>query len=175
MRPQRNLRTSALLALLSIAAGAPLAACAMAPSAATDMASTAPMTRTPNKPQGSGLAVSYRIDGAVVGGTPTAVTLEFANVGSGGAQVRFSAEGGLRIASGGADRVLPAGQVSRLTITTVPPAAGTGYLHVFTIQNGATSATSVPLRVSASEPGLPAHETLKTTPGGEKIIAIPVE
>lgn len=162
-------------ASLVIAASAPLAACAGAgESAVVKPKPASVMTPTPRKPGGSGMAVSYRVDGTVAGGVPVAVALEISGVVADGAQVRFGTDEGLRVTAGGELRSLPPGS-SQISLTVVPPATGTGYLHVFTTQNGATSATSIAFSAGADAAAKPAVDSLKNAPSGENIISMPVK
>ncbi|WP_431274392.1 hypothetical protein ACQ858_20575 [Variovorax ureilyticus] len=70
---------------------------------------------------------------------------------------------------------LPSGQATTMTVEVVPSAQGMAYLHVFTTQNGATSATSIPVQVGKAQPALPAAGELKQDAAGEKIRSMQVK
>ena len=59
--------------------------------------------------------------------------------------------------------------------SAVPSAQGIGYLHVFTTQNGATSATTIPVQVGKAPTSLPAAGELKQDAAGEKIRSMQVK
>lgn len=134
------------------------------------------MTTARSKPHGSGLVVRFRIDGTPAAGVPLAVVLSFDRITDpSGASVRLAVDGGLALAGSQTDFTLPANQASALTVSVLPPAAGIGYLSVFTTQNGASSATSVPVLVDKAPGSLPSAGDAKQTPGGEKIVPMQVK
>ncbi|MDR6535650.1 hypothetical protein [Variovorax soli] len=170
MRASRRL---GVIAMSALAMGVSLQACADAKPA---RASSAGMTAAPMKPGGSGIAVQYRIDGTPQAGSAVSVVLSFDGVSDpAGGTVKLTADGGLAIAGSPGPHALPAGKASTLTVQVVPDADGTGYLHVFTTQNGATSATSVAIQVGKAPSAMPAGSGLKQTPDGDKIISMPVK
>lgn len=158
---------------------APALACALAlvlplAAGAADPAGKA-MTTAPMKSNGSGVQVQYRVDGTPEAGRPVPVVLSFDGIAMAGATVRLTTEGGLSLTGAETTRALPAGQVTAWTVEVLPPATGIGYLHVFTTQYGATSATSVPVQVGKAPAAMAAGSDLKATPGGDKIRAMPVK
>lgn len=171
MRASRSLGAIAMAAL---AMGLSLQACAH--NAKPGHATSAGMTTAPVKPGGSGIAVHYRVDGTPQVGSPVAVVLSFEGVSDpAGGVVKLTADGGLTIVGSAGPHTLPAGQASALTVQVVPDADGTGYLHVFTTQNGATSATSITVQVGKAPSVMPASSGLKQTPDGDKILSMPVK
>jgi hypothetical protein len=170
MRAHRSL---AAIVVASLAMGVSLQACADS----KPERSAPKMTAAPAKSNGSGVSVQYRVDGTPQAGVALPVVLSFDGITDpAGASVRLTAEGGLSLAgAGGAQQALPAGQTTTLTVQVVPSAEGIGYLHVFTTQRGATSATSVPVQVGKTPSALPASGTLKQTPDGDKIRSMPVK
>ena len=169
-------RRPAVVALaFALALGAPLYACADG-GAKSNKVGGGSMTAAPMKANGSGVALQYRVDGTPAAGAPVSVVLRFDGISDpAGATVRLTTEGGLSLTSAEVTRTLPTGQVSNWTVEVVPAAAGIGYLHVFTTQYGATSATSVPVQVGKTPDAMPSAGDLKSTPGGDKIRSMPVK
>lgn len=128
------------------------------------------MQTAPQKSNGSGVTVKFRVDPAVQAGGATTVVLTFDGVADpAGAVVRLAADGGLTLGRSGATSTLPAGVATTLAVEVVPPASGIGYLNVFTTQYGATSATSIPVQTGKAPSAMPASGDLKQSPDGEKI------
>ncbi|OUM04180.1 hypothetical protein [Variovorax sp. JS1663] len=172
MRASRSLGAIAMAAL---AMGVSLQACAHNTKPARDISSQK-MTTAPMKPGGSGIAVQYRIDGTPESGSAVPVVLSFDGITDpAGGTVKLRPDGGLAITGSSGPYTLPAGRTSTLTVQVVPDADGIGYLHVFTTQNGATSATSITVQVGKEPSTLPASSGLKQTPGGDKILSMPVK
>ena len=132
------------------------------------------MTLAPQKPNGSGIVVRYRLEGTPAAGRTLAVDLALERIVGNDASVRFEADRGLRLPAGAAARQLTAGQKAALTVDVVPDAEGISYLHVFTTQDGITSVVSIPVSVGKAGATLPAIGDLKPTPDGDKIISMPV-
>ncbi|RZL87668.1 MAG: hypothetical protein EOP82_25640 [Variovorax sp.] len=134
------------------------------------------MKANPMKANGSGISVQYRVDGTPEAGRAVPVVLSFDGVTDpAGATLRLTADGGLTLGSEASTRTLPAGEATTVTVQVVPAATGVGYLNVFTAQHGATSVTSVPVRVGKAPSALPASGELKQTPDGDKILPMPVK
>lgn len=170
MRASRSLGAIAM----ALAMGLSLQACAH--NAKPGHASSTGMTAAALKPGGSGIGVLYSIDGTPQPGIPIPVVLKFDGVSDpAGGTVKFTVDGGLAIVSPAGPHTLPAGQASALTIQVVPDADGTGYLHVFTTQNGATSATSIAVQVGKTPSAMPPSSGLKQAPDGDKILSMPVK
>jgi hypothetical protein len=168
----RAYRSLGAVAIAALTVGVSLQACADSKPAP----GTPKMTAAPAKTNGSGVSVQYRVDGTPQAGSAVSVVLSFDGItDSAGASVRLTAEGGLSLSGAGGTQPLPAGQTTTLTVQVVPSAEGIGYLHVFTTQRGATSATSVPVQVGKTPSALPASGTLKQTPDGDKIRPMPVK
>lgn len=149
---------------------------AKAPGAVRGAPASVPMKTAPMKANGSGVIVRYRIDGTPEIGVAVPVVLTFEGVTErSGAALRLTTEGGLALGDVAAARTLPAGEVTSLTIKVTPSAAGIGYLHVFTTQYGATSATSIPVQIGESPSALPGASELKQTPGGDMVRSIQVK
>jgi hypothetical protein len=145
-------------------------------SPARSEAGAPPMKSAPMKSNGSGVAVQYRVDGTPEVGATVRVVLSFDGITDpAGAALRLTTEGGLAMGATPAAVTLPAGQATTITVEVVPSAQGIGYLHVFTTQNGATSATSIPVQVGKAPTSLPAAGELKQDAAGEKIRSMQVK
>ncbi|MBS0342663.1 MAG: hypothetical protein JSS56_19280 [Proteobacteria bacterium] len=130
------------------------------------------------KPNGSGVEVRYRVLDTPALGQPTRVEIVLGKIKDpNGGTVRFSADPTLRLAGGGVQTSLPAGETTTLTVTVVPQEEGLAYLNVFTTQNGLTSSTSIPVQAGAATPASkkPGAGKLKDTAEGEKILVMPVK
>lgn len=165
---QHPVKIAAALAC-ALALAVPLVASAAGPAGKA-------MTTAPMKSNGAGVQVQYRVDGTPEAGRPVSVVLGFDGIADpAGASVRLTTEGGLVLSGAESSRILPAGQASTWTVEVVPAAAGIGYLHVFTTQGGATSATSIPVAVGKPSETLPASGALKQSADGEKILPMQVK
>lgn len=134
------------------------------------------MTLAPQKPNGSGIVVRYRVEATPQTGKAVPVALSLERVTGSDATVRFQSGSGLHVDAGGQyPRALEAGRSSALTVNVVPDRAGLSYLHVFTTQDGITSVASIPVQVGKGDETLPAVGQLKSTPDGDRILTIPVK
>ena len=161
------------LCLLALA-GAPLAATASGTGKSAEQA----MSQAPQKPNGSGVGVRYRVQGKPAVGQPTQVDIVFGRVrDADGAALQFTADASLRLDASGAPATLAAGEGTRVTVTVIPQQEGLAYLNVFTTQRGATSSTSIPIQTgtagASSSKGTAGK--LKDTPEGDKILSMPVK
>lgn len=133
------------------------------------------MKVAPQKPNGSGIVVRYRLEATPLAGQSLPVALALERVVGANASVRFEADAGLRLAGGADPRELMAGRAAAMTVDVVPGGEGTSYLHVFTTQDGITSVASIPVSVGKGEAALPAVGELKPSADGDKIISMPVK
>jgi hypothetical protein len=132
------------------------------------------MSIAPMKPNGSDVVVSFGIDGSPQAGVALSIVLGFDHLADpAGASVRLGVDGGLTLLSPSTFE-LPAGPASSRTVQVIP-AAGLGYLHVFTTQHGATSAISVPVQAGQGPDAPPSDIQPMQTPGGEKILPMKVK
>lgn len=135
----------------------------------------APMTTAPQKPGGAGVKLEYRLDATPRVGQATPVVLQFDGVTDAeGATVRLSADKGLAL-QGSSTLALPAGKRTTATVVVVSEAEGLAYLNVFIRHGGASSAVSVPIQTGTAAPTLKSSGEMKSTPGGDSIITMPVK
>ncbi len=125
------------------------------------------------KSNGSRVVVRYKVSSASGAGVPVTVNLTFGAVNDAAANVRFTSDAGLRLIASQAPMPLPMGS-SELDFQAVSESDGLFYINVFTTQNGATSAMSIPVAVGNGKPRLDAMGVTKPSTAGEKIISIPV-
>jgi len=166
---------STLACVAVLGAGAP--ANASEPAARKAASASKPMHVAPMKSNGSGIILSYRIDGTPKAGSPVSVVLRMDGVTDpAGATVRWVAGTGLSLVSPSqTSQMLASGVISTLAVQVIPAGEGVGYLDVFTTQYGAISAMSIPVQVGKAPTSLPATGELKQTPSGEKIVPMPVK
>jgi hypothetical protein len=134
------------------------------------------MATNPTKANGSGISVSYKVEGVPKAGQTTSISLSFTGVRDpAGATVRLVAESGLILAGNSTVPLLNAGEPTPFTVE-VTPGEGIGYLHVFTTQFGITSVTSIAVQTGkvTSITSTPNGE-LKQSPKGDKILTMPVK
>ncbi len=125
------------------------------------------------KSNGSRVIVGFRVTPTPGAGLPATVSLTFSAVTDAAAGVRFTSDAGLRLLAPQSSVPLPLG-ASELDIQAIPEADGLFYLNVFTTQNGATSAMSIPIAVGTVAPKLSPVGVTKPTADGQKIISLPV-
>jgi hypothetical protein len=166
----RTRKLGAAFALLVFVLGVPLQACA------DGSGKEAPaMTTAPQKVNGSGVTVQYRVDPRPQAGHAASILLSFDGVTDpAGATVQLRSDPGLSLGAA-ASRTLPAGEVSTWTVEVVPTGQGIEYLHVFTTQNGTTSSTSIPVQVGKTPSSMPSIGELKPGSGVDKILSMPVK
>jgi len=177
-----NIRSNSMMALACLALAALSAPAAAdgepASRAARHPASqrhAAPMTTAPQKPGGAGVKLEYRLDATPQLGQATPVVLQFDGVtDADGATVRLSADKGLAL-QGSSTLALPAGKRTTATVVVVSEAEGLAYLNVFIRQGGASSVVSVPIQTGTAAPALKSSGEMKSTPGGDSIITMPVK
>ena len=135
----------------------------------------APTTSAPQKPGGAGVKLDYRLDATPRLGQATPVVLQFDGVtDADGATVRLSVDKGLAL-QGSNTIALPAGKRTTVTVVVVSEAEGLAYLNVFINQGGGSSAVSVPIQTGTAAPNLKSSGEMKSTPGGDSIITMPVK
>ena len=135
----------------------------------------APMTTAAQKPGSSGVKLQYRIDAVPQVGRATPIVLQFDRVTEAeGATVRLSAERGLTL-EGNSTLTLPKGKRTTATVVVVSEGEGLAYLNVFITQGGASSAIAIPVQTGTVAPALKSTGEMKSTPGGDSIITMPVK
>jgi hypothetical protein len=135
----------------------------------------APMTTAPQKPGSSGVKLQYRLEATPQVGRATPIVLQFEGVTDpDGAAVRLSVDSGLTL-QGSGTLALPSGKRTTATVVVVSETEGLAYLNVFINQGGASSAVSIPVQTGTAAPALKSSGEMKSTPGGENLITMPVK
>jgi hypothetical protein len=138
-------------------------------------ASSAPMTFAVEKANGSGVIVSYRVEGGSQLGRTASVTLAFEQVSNvNGASVTLSADPGLSIQSEAAFSV-PPGKRTEAKVTVLSEREGRFYLNVFVSQGARRSVISVPVQTGTVAPILKSTGTLARDFDGRLIISMPAK
>lgn len=133
------------------------------------------MTQAAKKPSGSGIDVSYRLEGEPAAGRATRVVVVLSGVTDPDASVRFAADPELKLEGAGSTPArLEAGRPSTFNLTVVPQSDGLRYLNVFTTQHGISSSTSIAVQAGAP-PAAKSSDKLQSTPKGDKIRSMPVK
>ncbi|WP_432728139.1 hypothetical protein [Variovorax sp. W6] len=176
-----NLRSSSMIAATACLALVAASACAdnaSTPRTAKGTASSshaAPMTAAARKPNDSGVAIQYRVEGAAKVGRSISVVLQFDGVSdAAGATARLTVDAGLTLTTS-SNLTLPAGQSTTATATVTSDREGLAYLNVFVTQNGAMSIVAIPIQTGSSAPAMKAAGEMKSSAEGEKIISMPAK
>lgn len=131
--------------------------------------------QAPQKPNGSGVNMTYRIDATPHLGRVTPVVLKFDGVtDASGAAVRMSTDPGLSIQDA---RVLalPAGKQTSATVRVLSESEGLSYLHVFVTQGNNTSAISVPIQTGTARALMKPPGQLERNARGDQVISMPAK
>jgi hypothetical protein len=133
--------------------------------------------QAPQKANGSGIDVSYRLEGEPAAGRATRIVIVLSGVTDAAqAFVRFAADPELKLEGAGAAATrLPADRPSTLTLTVTPQSDGLRYLNVFTSQHGVTGATAIPVQAGDAAPAAAPSGKLGSTPKGDKVLSLPVK
>lgn len=130
-------------------------------------------TALPVKKGGSGVEISYQLEGTPEPGTPVVVRLTISSRTN--AQVRLRGGDGLVI--NGSDRVLmsPAGEVTQHSIEVTPQAQGRLYLYLESSANGRGSASAIAVQVGKMEAQRKPAGNVQSMPNGERVISVPAK
>ena len=130
-------------------------------------------TALPVKKGGSGVEISYRLEGTPEPGTPVVVHLTISSRTD--AQVRL--RGGEGLVINGSDRVLmsAAGEVTQHRIELTPKAQGRLYLYLESIANGRGSASAIAVQVGKMEAQRKPAGNVQSMPSGERVISVPAK
>ncbi|WP_295980368.1 hypothetical protein [uncultured Variovorax sp.] len=135
----------------------------------------AAMTVAARKPNDSGVAIQYRVEGTPRVGQAVTIVLQFDGVSDpAGATVRLTTDAGLYLATNNS-LTLPAGQSTTTTAKVTADRDGLAYLNVFVSQGGATSIVAIPIQTGASAPAMKSAGEMNSSAEGEKIISMPAK
>lgn len=170
-----------------IATAAWLASAGMAASACADGVSashpahhstsprSAPLTVAARKPNDSGVAIQFRVEGTAQPGRPISVFLQFDGVTNpAGATVRLTTDVGLTLITD-KSLALPAGRRTTATAAVTSSGDGLAYLNVFVTQNGAMSIVAIPIQTGSAAPAMKPAGEMHPSADGEKVISMPAQ
>lgn len=159
----------------SAAAAATWIAMVFAVASSSAHAAPAAMTQAPEKANGSGVSISYRVEGVPQVGRTTPVTLAFENVNNvNGATVSLTTDAGLSI-QGERTLNLPTGQRTEAQVVILNEREGLLYLNVFVLQGTRRSVISVPVKIGTAAPVLKSTGTLVRDAQGQWIMSMPAK
>jgi predicted small lipoprotein YifL len=167
--------------MIGVAALLALTGCASAgPLAQKDGAAAAPQfeqgyKRLPIKKGGSGVALTYQLEGTPEVGKPLLVKMLM--VSPADAQVVVRAGEGLQLPTAEVVMQSTAGVPAEHQMSVVPKALGRFYLHVMSTANGRTSASAIAVQVGTDKdmPQAKPSGDIKTMPNGERVISLPAQ
>lgn len=122
---------------------------------------------------GSGVQLAYRIDGTPAVGAPLNIVVQLSSRAD--AQVTLAADAGLGLQAPQQVLSVSAGGSVEQVLTVVPQAEGRFYLNLLTSSEGRGGATGFAVQVGKGTPVLKPAGKLTVTPGGERIVSIPVK
>ena len=122
---------------------------------------------------GSGVQLAYRIDGTPAVGVPLNIVVQLSSRAD--AQVTLAADAGLGLQAAQQVLSVSAGGSVEQVLTVVPQAEGRFYLNLLASSEGRGGATGFAVQVGKGTPVLKPAGKLTVTPGGERIVSIPVK
>lgn len=130
-------------------------------------------TKLASKDGGSGVQISYKIEGTPATGKPLTIRANIASRVD--AEVTLSADAGLTLQEPSQVLRLTAGKTSQHAIVVVPQADGRYYLNLFSTAQGRTSASSVAIQVGSSQANLKSSGATQVNPDGQRTKIIQVQ
>lgn len=125
------------------------------------------------KKGGSGVAVSYRIDGTPRAGGVANLVLQFSGITDPqGATIELSAEAPASLEGNKSIRLAP-GSNDLANVAVNVPKDGVYFLNVFSQQGGRSAATSIPIQVGAGQAVMEKQGTGQVTKDGERVRSMP--
>lgn len=125
----------------------------------------------PRKKMGSGVEMSYRIEGTPTPGSPVIVHLTTSSRTD--AQITLRGDEGLVVTNAGSVLQSAAGQVTLHRVEVTPQAQGRFYLYVESSANGRGSSNAIAVQVGKSEVLRKPSGAVQSMPGGERVISVP--
>lgn len=122
---------------------------------------------------GSGVQLAYRIDGTPTVGKPLSIVVQLSSRAD--ARVTLVADAGLGLQAPQQVLSVAAGGSVEQMLTVVPQAEGRFYLNLLASSEGRGGATGFAVQVGKGTPVLKPAGKVTVTPGGERIVSIPVK
>jgi hypothetical protein len=130
----------------------------------------------PQKKNGSGVQVAYRLEGTPTVGKPLTITLQFDRVSDAeGGAVDFTTDSELVMNSSITKKTLTAKRSTSQQIIVTPQNEGLFYVNVFTEQAGRKSAAAIPVQVGKTVAVMKTLGKVTTDANGERIISMPAQ
>jgi hypothetical protein len=130
-------------------------------------------TALPLKKSGSGVEMSYRIEGTPVPGSPLIVRLTTSSRTD--AQITLRGGEGLVVTNAGSVLVSAAGQVMQHLVQVTPQTQGRFYLYVESSANGRGSSNAIAVQVGKSDVQRKPSGNVQSMPNGERVISVPAK
>ena len=127
----------------------------------------------PVKKMGSGVEISYRIEGTPTPGIPLIVDLTTSSRTD--AQITVRGGEGLVVKDAGSVLTSAAGQITQHRIEVTPQTQGRLYLYVESSANARGSSNAIAVPVGKSDVQRKPSGTVQSMPGGERIISVPAK
>ena len=130
-------------------------------------------TALPVKKSGSGVEISYRIEGTPTPGSSLAIQLTTSSQ----ADAQIKLRGGEGLVMNGSNSVLmsAAGQVTQHRIEVTPQVQGRLYLYLESTANGRGGASAIAVQVGKTEVQRKPSGNVQSMPNGERIISVPAK
>ena len=143
----------------------------LAQAQAQAQAQTKGYTALPKKKMGSGVEISYRLEGTPAPGK--AVTLHLALSSKTLAQVKLRGGEGLVVSSAETTLISTAGEISQHRVEVTPQMNGRLYLYLESTANGRGNASAIAIQVGKGEAQRKPSGKLQSMPDGERVISVP--
>lgn len=128
-------------------------------------------TALPVKKSGSGVEISYRIEGVPELGVPVIVDLTISSRAE--AHVTVRGGEGLVMSRANATVISAAGQITQHRVEVTPQTNGRLYLYVESTANGRGSASAIAVQVGKMDVQRKPAGNLQSMPNGERVISVP--
>ena len=167
------MRFALTLLALAVSAATVNTAAASGPTLAQAQAQTQGQgyTALPLKKMGSGVEISYRIEGTPAPGK--AVILHLAISSKTQAQVKLRGGEGLLVSSLDTTLIAAAGEISQHRVEVTPQMNGRLYLYLESTANGRGNASAIAIQVGKGEAQRKPSGKLQSMPDGERVISVP--
>ena len=157
--------------LLALAVSAAVLNTAAASSPIAPLAQAKGYTALPMKKMGSGVAMSYRIEGTPTPGSPVIVHLTTSSRTD--AQIKLRGGDGLVVSSLDTTLISAAGQITQHRVEVTPQSNGRLYLYLELTANGRGNASAIAIQVGKAEAQRKPSGKLQSMPDGERVISVP--
>ena len=130
----------------------------------------------PMKKMGSGVVISYRIEGTPTPGIP--VIIHLTTESRTDAQIKLRGGEGLVLSGGDTPLttlISPAGQITQHRVEVIPQTNGRLYLYLESSANGRGNASAIAVQVGKAQAISKPSGNLQSMPDGERLISVPAK